>query len=182
MKPENVLIDEKGYPKLGDFGLSIDSTGKQLDAPKNFFVGTVDYSAPEIFKRAEFGAEHDVWALGCLIYELVIGYPPFYCRDTRKTVQKILTSTPDFKMFGSELKELKDLLSRMLIKDPKKRLKSLKEVKEHAWFSKNIDFKRVATFELPAPFEPAKRTEEEEGKLLTFEKSPEVEAITHLFL
>jgi len=134
-----VLIDEMGYPKLADFGLSIDMKEGQKAAPKNYFVGTVDYSAPEIFRRQEFGKEHDVWALGCLIYELVIGHPPFFSKDLRKTVQKIMTQSPDFKMFGSELKELKDLLSRMLIKDPSKRIKTLREVKEHPWFARNFD-------------------------------------------
>lgn len=53
LKPENLLIDKQGYPKLVDFGLSIDldSTQAQCQAPKNIFVGTLDYSAPEIFKK-----------------------------------------------------------------------------------------------------------------------------------
>lgn len=155
-------------------------SSKKQPAPKNFFVGTVDYSAPEIFKRQDFAKEHDVWALGCLIYELVIGIPPFFSKDLRKTVQKIVALSPDFKMFGSELKDLKDLLSRMLIKDPKKRIKTLREVKEHPWFTKNFDFSKIATKEIPAPFVPEERREEE--KLYTLAKSPEVEAVSHIFL
>lgn len=87
LKSENVLIDETGYPKLVDFGLAINRNEKnRVQAPKNMFVGTLDYTAPEIFKRAEFKEEHDVWALGCLIYEMVIGVPPFHSSDPRKTV------------------------------------------------------------------------------------------------
>jgi len=180
LKPENVLIGENGYPKLGDFGLSIDSALPRPPAPKNFFVGTIDYCAPELFKKADFGPEHDVWALGCLLYELVIGLPPFHCQDPRKTVQKVLTSAPDFKMFGSELKDLKNLLLKMLVKDHKMRLKTLKEVREHSWFSKQIDFAKVMAQELKAPFLPEPRAQDD--KLLALDKSPEVEAITHLFL
>ena len=88
LKPENLLIDSEGYPKLVDFGLSIDedSAHVQSKAPKNYFVGTLDYSAPEIFKRQKYSAEQDVWALGCLIYEMVVGVSPFASRDPRKVV------------------------------------------------------------------------------------------------
>jgi serine/threonine protein kinase len=143
LKPENVLIGENGYPKLGDFGLSVDTAQPRSAAPKNFFVGTIDYCAPELFKKADFGPEHDVWAFGCLLYELVIGLPPFHAQDPRKTVQKVLTAAPDFKMFGSELRDLHDLLQRMMVKDPNKRLNSLQQVRDHAWFAKHIDFNKV---------------------------------------
>lgn len=88
MKPENLLIDAQGYPKLVDFGLSIDeeSANAQTQAPKNYFIGTLEYSAPEIFKRQKYSAEQDMWALGCLIYEMVVGVSPFASKDPRKVV------------------------------------------------------------------------------------------------
>lgn len=83
-------------------------------------------------------------------------------------------------MFGSELKELKDLLSRMLIKDSGKRLKTLKEVKSHPWFSKHINLTEIETKSLTAPFVPSVRTEDD--KLFAQPRSAGVEAIAHLFL
>jgi len=55
-------------------------------------------------------------------------------------------------MFGSELKELKDLLQRMLVKDPAKRLKSLADVRSHPWFAKHISFSDIEAKKLKAPF------------------------------
>jgi len=65
-----------------------------------------------------------------------------------------MQSSPDLKMFGSELKDLKDLLSRMLVKDSKKRLSKLSEIKNHPWFQKNISFQDVEDRRMDAPFVP----------------------------
>ena len=81
-------------------------------------------------------------------------------------------------MFGSELKELKDLLSRMLVKDPAKRLKNLADVRSHPWFAKHISFSDIEARKVKAPFEPQIASEES----LEGERDEELEAISHLFL
>ena len=79
LKPENVLVDKDGYIKLSDFGIS-KQIKHSLDLT-NTMVGTPEYIAPEMFSaRQGYGVEVDIWSLGCLLYELVVGQPPF--KDT----------------------------------------------------------------------------------------------------
>ena len=79
LKPENVLIDCDGNIKLADFGVS-KVLCKKLKRT-NTKIGTLDYMAPEMLKDStpEVGYDFaiDVWAFGCCLYELVVGYPPF---------------------------------------------------------------------------------------------------------
>ena len=74
---ENIVMDENGNLALTDFGIS-----KQIenDEVARSFCGTPVYMAPEIFKANEEGYSYPVdwWALGVLIYEMIVGYPPFY--------------------------------------------------------------------------------------------------------
>lgn len=73
IKPENILMDENGHVKLSDFGLS--KIG--LDSGKSF-IGTPEYLAPEIIRRLPYNHMVDYWALGVLIYEMLMGRPPFF--------------------------------------------------------------------------------------------------------
>lgn len=75
LKPENIIIDKTGYIKLTDFGLS-KILEKEDDKTKTI-CGTPEYLAPEIIRKLGHGTEVDWWCLGCLIYEMVTGFPPF---------------------------------------------------------------------------------------------------------
>ena len=71
MKPENILISKNGHIKLTDFGLSKDNK------PSKTFCGTPEYLAPEIISGDLYNYCVDFWCLGCLIFEMLAGYPPF---------------------------------------------------------------------------------------------------------
>lgn len=76
LKPENVLISSDGYIKLTDFGLSKCGV-KDTDYTKTI-CGTPEYLAPEILEKKNYNKCIDWWSLGCFIYEMLVGHPPFY--------------------------------------------------------------------------------------------------------
>lgn len=76
MKPENVLIDNKGYIRIADFGLAkrdITGTDQAISV-----CGTPEYLAPEILNKVGHGKPVDWWTLGCIIFEMLTGLPPYY--------------------------------------------------------------------------------------------------------
>ena len=78
LKPENILLDETGYLKLCDFGFA-----KHVQ-PASWtwtLCGTPEYLAPEIILNKGHGKAVDWWALGILLYEMLVGYPPFFSED-----------------------------------------------------------------------------------------------------
>ena len=94
LKPENVLLDEEGYLYVADFGLAryLENSSSQSYS----FCGTPEYLAPEIIQKTGHGPGVDWWTLGCLIYEIVIGTPPF-SHDNRNLLGKmILNEEPPF--------------------------------------------------------------------------------------
>ena len=72
LKPENVMIDEDGYPKLIDFG-----TAKKITGRTYTVVGTPHYMAPEVIEGKGYGLSADLWSIGVMIYEFVCGLVPF---------------------------------------------------------------------------------------------------------
>ena len=81
LKPENILLNEDGYLLVCDFGISklIDPEEAELAYD---FIGTPEYMAPEMLRaksgKTGYTFSVDWWALGILIYEMIIGIPPFY--------------------------------------------------------------------------------------------------------
>ncbi|KAM0748631.1 kinase-like protein [Meredithblackwellia eburnea MCA 4105] len=75
IKPENVFLDKDNNLKLGDFGLS---KAMQQAAMTQTYVGTPYYMSPELINGQPYDIKSDIWALGCLIYELCAGHPPFH--------------------------------------------------------------------------------------------------------
>ena len=105
LKPDNILIDRKGHLKLSDFGLckyteikpKIDF-GKPNAAVKPILskvsrkrvlalstVGTPDYIAPEVFNQTGYSEIVDWWSVGVMLFEMVVGYPPFFSDDPQTT-------------------------------------------------------------------------------------------------
>lgn len=87
LKPENVLLDNEGYPKLTDFGLAKFLNEKDL---AKTFCGTPEYLPPEVILDQGSNRPGDWWSLGILIYELVFGIPPFYSRNVQKMYKKTI--------------------------------------------------------------------------------------------
>ena len=82
LKPENVLIDKDGYAKLTDFGLSKENIKGNFDTKT--LCGTPEYLAPEIVDRKGHGFAVDWWSVGCIVYEMLTGQPPFILQNGNK--------------------------------------------------------------------------------------------------
>ena len=110
LKPENVLLDEKGNCCLADFGISKVLKPKEKTMS---FVGTPEYVAPEIVEETGHNKNVDIWCFGILIYEMVFGNPPFYNNNKKELLDSIRDNKVEFPpMFKISL-ELQDLILRV---------------------------------------------------------------------
>ncbi|KAM6171719.1 ribosomal protein S6 kinase alpha-5 isoform 4-T4 [Erethizon dorsatum] len=165
IKLENILLDSNGHVVLTDFGLSKEFVADETERAYSF-CGTIEYMAPDIVRGGDSGHDKavDWWSLGVLMYELLTGASPFTV-DGEKNSQaeisrRILKSEPPYPQEMSAL--AKDLIQRLLMKDPKKRLgcgpRDADEIKEHLFFqgysfvAPSILFKRNAAVIDPLQF------------------------------
>lgn len=118
LKPENVLIDSDGYLKITDFGLS--KEGVKGNTGVHSKCGTAEYLAPEILE-GNHGKAVDWWALGIIIYEMIVGRSPFEAESREKLIELILNQQLNLKKLNMST-DLKDLLSKLLTKDQASRL------------------------------------------------------------
>ena len=140
IKPENIVVGFNNVVKLADFGWSI-------VAPKGTrrrtLCGTLDYLPPEIVESKEYDSTVDIWALGVLTYELVVGTPPFEEATMNMTKKRILAGKVLFPADGKSSAEVRDLVRRILVQNPKNRL-TLEGIKNHPWMQKNRQYWQIA--------------------------------------
>jgi len=154
LKPENVLINNDGYIKLTDFGLAKENVVSDKDAAS--FCGTPEYLAPEILERTGHGKPVDWWSLGSIIYEMIVGLPPFYEKDNReKLFKQIKSGEPEYP--EDMTPEWQDLLKGLFKKDPADRLGgklgNADEIKNHPWYSQ-VDWDILKEKKIIPPFKP----------------------------
>jgi len=154
LKPENCLLDSEGHLLLTDFGLS--KVAVDGDYRCNSMTGTVEYMAPEVIMQKHYGTAVDWWSLGILGFDLLTGSSPFHANNETKIKERILKAKLILPYFLSA--DAKDLLTRFLRKEPKKRLgacmpRDLRLIKSHRFFRK-IDWKKLARRELEPPIKP----------------------------
>jgi class 3 adenylate cyclase/pimeloyl-ACP methyl ester carboxylesterase len=94
VKPENVWFAADGSAKLGDFGVAVAFGQSRMTAPGTV-LGTAAYMAPERARGSDVDARADLYSLGCVLYELVTGRPPFLGDDMISVVSQHINSTPD---------------------------------------------------------------------------------------
>ena len=133
LKPDNVVIDSEGHAMLTDFGLSKEGV-MEKDSAKSF-CGSVAYLAPEMLKRLGHGKAVDWYLLGALLYEMLVGIPPFYSTNRSELFYNIKNGK--LRVPTTLSTECKNLLRELLQKDPNKRLGTSGdaiEVKKHEFF------------------------------------------------
>lgn len=149
LKPENVLLDRDMHVKITDFG-----TAKLLPVPRTAangnasldsaeaaaapeadravsFVGTAEYVSPELLRDKNACRASDLWAFGCIIYQLLAGRLPFKAANEYLTFQKILAL--DYSFPDAFPPVARDLVERLLVLDPERRL-PVEHIKQHAFF------------------------------------------------
>ena len=157
LKLENILLDQNGYLKIIDFGLAKMLQDGEMAAS---FCGTPEYLAPEMIAQKGHDKSVDWWALGVLIYEMLIGVTPFFNKNRELLLTKIQKSKvvfPDrnkYKIKYSD--EIADLITKLLDRDVSKRLGSkddFTEILSHPVF-KDIKIEDLEANKVTPPFKP----------------------------
>lgn len=106
LKPENVMLDKDGHLLLTDFGLS----KVAIDAQS--VCGTVEFMAPEVLEeRHRYGKEVDYWSLGVMLYDMVVGSPPFTGGNRKKIMENVLKKKPIFPNYITQ--DTRDLCTKV---------------------------------------------------------------------
>lgn len=176
LKPENILLDENMHILITDFGSAkmFNESEKESDEEensmrqrRNSFVGTAQYVSPELLTDKSASHSSDLWALGCIIYQMVAGLPPFWARSEYLIFQKILKLEYEFPDGFSP--SARDLVEKLLVLDPKQRLgandppgEGYPSIRAHPFFQ-GIDFRKLSETNPPPiyPYLPGTSEHEE---------------------
>ncbi|XP_067861202.1 protein kinase C theta type isoform X2 [Heptranchias perlo] len=149
LKLDNVLLDRDGHIKIADFGMCKENILN--DARTSTFCGTPDYIAPEILLGQKYSTSVDWWSFGVLLYEMLIGQSPFHGGDEDELFQSIRTDDPVYPRWLG--KEARDILVKLFVREPERRLGIKGSIRQHAFF-RDIDWQALENREAEPPFKP----------------------------
>lgn len=118
LKPENVLLCEGSLVKVTDFGWCADSL--VAGSKRQTFCGTREYLSPELLTGEDHDHRVDVWATGALLYEMLVGSPPFNASSLRETFRQVCTADVSFPLDMSP--QACHLIRQLMKKRPEDRL------------------------------------------------------------
>ncbi len=146
LKPENILIAADRYVRLTDFGLS------RENAFAMSFCGSPAYLSPEMLARKGVGFASDIYGIGCILFEMLVGEPPFFDDNIDTLYDNIRSGKLRYPSHLSI--EAASLIGKLLHKDPTKRLgaKNVSDIKAHDFFKK-MDWGALVEQRMIAPAE-----------------------------
>lgn len=155
LKLDNLLLDKDGFVKLADFGLCKEGMGPTDKT--STFCGTPEFLAPEVLTESSYTRAIDWWGLGVLIFEMLVGEPPFSGDDEEEIFDSIVNDEVRYPRFLSI--ESISIMRRLMRKNPEKRLgsgeKDAEEVKMQRFFKHiNFEWDRLLRKEIPPKFIP----------------------------
>ncbi|XP_064825851.1 serine/threonine-protein kinase PLK2-like [Oncorhynchus masou masou] len=133
LKLGNFFVSESMELKVGDFGLAakLESAGNR----KKTICGTPNYLSPEVLNKQGHGCESDVWALGCVMYTMLLGRPPFETTNLKETYRCIREAR--YSLPSSLSPQAKQLISSLLAKTPEDR-PHLDHILRHEFFTQGF--------------------------------------------
>ncbi|XP_064488645.1 aurora kinase C-like isoform X2 [Ornithodoros turicata] len=137
IKPENLLLGYHGELKIADFGWSVHAPSSR----RNTICGTRDYIPPEMLQGSVYDEQVDLWSMGVLTYELLVGRPPFESKTSEETYTRILEIDMQYPDHVSL--EAMDFIDRFLQLVPQERM-TLDQALMHPWVVRNADTSFVA--------------------------------------
>ena len=169
LKPENILIDADGHLKLVDFGFA-----KKIDNRETYTLcGTPEYLAPEVIRNTGHGTAVDWWAFGILIYEFLVGQPPFWDQNPMKIYEQIVEGKLRYPSAMSH--DARDIIAGLCTVDVTKRLGNVKggagTVKQHPWF-KGIEWDALYHRKMQGPIVPHLRSADDTRNFDEYDAEP----------
>ena len=153
IRPDNIIIERDGYLKISDFKMN-----KLFKLNNNFLIveETSEYLAPEQIKSNDDNPQSDWWSYGIILYELLFGIPPFYNEDDNEIKELILKSELKFPKVSNVSKSAKELIKKLLNKNPESRLgysKGFDDIKKMDFF-KGINFNDLINKKIEPKYKP----------------------------
>jgi len=150
LKPENILIDMDGHLRIADFGLARRIPKKEKSYS---FCGSPEYLSPEMLQNLEgHDRRLDIFCLGVLLYEMLTGLPPFYDEQQSRMFHKIMSIHPNMNLAYLSL-NVRNLMSKLLQKNPNQRPQSITEIKSHPWFN-GVNWNDIIAKKIKPPLIP----------------------------
>ncbi|XP_041432202.1 protein kinase C theta type-like [Xenopus laevis] len=150
IKPANILLDGHGHIKICDFGFAVHNMFGERTT--RGLVGTYGYMAPEVMLMEEYNAAVDWWSLGVILYRMATGRSPFYNGRVRTMVKEsTISEKPKYPEWLSG--RLRNLLKKLLKKNPLHRLGTNGNIRKHPFFA-SVDWVELERQRLKPPIQP----------------------------